>query len=124
MKLFNLLLLTLAIIAKVKGSYSIDSFITELENNGYYDIIVQVNRYYGNDVAIEMCKSLTQSFSCEELVRVYIGKPPKPPTPRPGGPSFVIPTIVEILNKNMNILEENMTQDEINYLINKYTNYS
>ena len=64
MKLYNLLLLTLAIIANVKGDYSIDSFITQLENNGYYDIIVEVNRYYGNDVAIEMCKSLTQSFSC------------------------------------------------------------
>ena len=124
MKLYNLLLLTLAIIANVKGDYSIDSFITQLENNGYYDIIVEVNRYYGNDVAIEMCKSLTQSFSCEELVRVYIGRPPKPPTPRPGGPPFVMPTIVEILNKNLNILKDNMTQDEIDYLINKYNNYS
>ena len=120
MKLFNFLLLILAIIANVKGSYSIDSFITELQNNGYYDIIAQVNRYYGNDVAIEMCKMLTESFSCEELVRVYLGIPPKPPTPHPGGPSIVIPTVVEILLQNMDILEDNMTQEEIDYLINKY----
>ena len=122
MKLFNFLLLTLVIIY-CKGSYSIESFIKQLQDNGYYGVIAQVNRYYGNDVAIEMCKSLTQSFSCEELVRVYIGNP-RPPTPYPGGPAIVKPTVVEILLKNMDILEDNMTQEEINKLINKYNNYS
>ena len=43
-----------------------------MQENGYYEIILEVKHYYGNDVSISICKEMIKSADCEEVVRVYI----------------------------------------------------
>ena len=66
------LLLSLLIVLDVRANYSIIDFLNYLQEKGYYDIIVEVKRYFGKDVAIEICKGLVSSGDCEQLVRIYI----------------------------------------------------
>ena len=66
------LLLSLLIVLDVRANYSIIDFLNYLQEKGYYDIIVGVKRYFGKDVAIEICKGLVSSGDCEQLVRIYI----------------------------------------------------
>ena len=84
-------------------------------------IIAEVNSNYGNDVAIELCMQIVQSYNCQDVVRVYIGPPPRP-QPAPGGPPIVIPSIREILTSTDNflILVANMNFNDLMELINSY----
>ena len=72
MKALCILLLSLLIVSDAKTDYSIDTFIKFLQENGYYDILMQIKLYYGDDIAISLCKNFIKSEHCELLVRVYI----------------------------------------------------
>ena len=52
--------------------YTINPFINYLQENNYWEILVQVSIYFGNDISIEICKSFVPSPHCEEVVRIYI----------------------------------------------------
>ena len=122
MKQIFTLLFTLIIISYVNGDYSINQLIEYLENTGIYNIIAEVNSNYGNDVAIELCMQIVQSYNCQDVVRVYIGPPSPRPQPAPGGPPIVIPSIREILTSTDNflILVANMNFNDLMELINSY----
>ena len=51
------------------GDYSIDTFLDFLQEKGYYDIIQSVKVYFGDDIAIDVCKEFVKSNHCEEVVR-------------------------------------------------------
>ena len=72
MKTLGILLLSLLIISEVKADYSIDPFINYLQEKGYYDIIVQIKNFYGDDIAISFCKEFIKSDDCNPLVKIYI----------------------------------------------------
>ena len=73
MKSFMVLLLSFLIIENVKNNtFSINDFINSLQEQGYYDIIIQLKKYFGDDIAIEFCIEFTKSNQCEEVVKVYI----------------------------------------------------
>ena len=66
------MMLLLPNIEVLNGSYSIDSFLDYLQEKGYYDLIQSVKIYFKDDVAIDICKELTGSNDCEEVVKVYM----------------------------------------------------
>ena len=66
------MILILSNIEVLKGDYSIDTFLNYLQETGYYDIIQAIKIYYGDDIAIDICKELAQSNDCETVVRVYM----------------------------------------------------
>ena len=49
--------------------YQINTFIQE---NGIWDVLCEIKRYFGPDICIEVWKNFTQSPHCEEVVKVYI----------------------------------------------------
>ena len=52
------------------GDYSIDVFLDYLQQKGFYDIIQAVKIYFGDDIAIDVCKELAPTIDCETVVRV------------------------------------------------------
>ena len=66
------LLLSLLIVLDAKTDYSIESFINYLQEKGYYNLLVEIKRYYGKDVAIDVCREIIQSKDCETLIKIYI----------------------------------------------------
>ena len=74
----SLIVILLSFLFIVKGQdtsaedFSIQAFVNYLQENNYWEILVQVSVYFGDDVAIEVCKSFVPSPHCEEVVRVYI----------------------------------------------------
>ena len=63
----------------LRGDYSIDALLDYLQETGYYDIIQSIKIYFGDDVAIDVCKEFVQTNHCETVVRVYMTN--KAPTP-------------------------------------------
>ena len=58
---------------EVQGStYSIQTFLDYLQGTGYYEIIQAIKNAFGDDIAIDVCKELTKSNDCEEVVRIYM----------------------------------------------------
>ena len=125
MKSFFWLLLTLTTIANVKESYSINTFIEDLKEGDLYEVIYEVNYYKGNDVAIDFCYTVTESGYWESLVRVHLDPPYNPPPPCPPGyqckPPPMIPSLIQIIYHNLDILEANLTPEKVNYILNKYS---
>ena len=72
MKSSIFLLLILVIQLGVKADFSLDNILNYLQEGGYYQILTLVKKYYGVDVAIDICKAFVPSVDCEEVVRVYI----------------------------------------------------
>ena len=72
MKAFTTLLSMLFIISFVNGTYSIDVFLEYLQNEGYYDLLLEIKNSLGDDVAIYMCKELVKSDDCDIVVKVYM----------------------------------------------------
>ena len=71
MKLITFLLL---VIFAFSGdtTYSIDALLDYLQETGVYDIIYQVKKYFGDDVAIDFCEGIVKTTHCVEVVRVYM----------------------------------------------------
>ena len=53
-------------------TYSIDALLDYLQETGYYEIIYQVKKHFGDDVAIDFCKGIVKTTQCNEVVRVYM----------------------------------------------------
>ena len=58
---------------EVQGTtFSIGALLDYLQETGYYEIIQAIKNSFGDDIAIDVCKELTNSNDCEEIVRVYM----------------------------------------------------
>ena len=90
--LFYMMLL-LSNIEVLRGSYSIDSLLDYLQEKGYYDIILAIKTYFGDDVAIDFCQELVQSNNCEEVVRVYTATQSPAPDTDGSEPQYAPPYI-------------------------------
>ena len=53
-------------------TYSIDALLDYLQETGYYEIIYQVKKHFGDDVAIDFCEGIVKTSHCVEVVRVYM----------------------------------------------------
>ena len=53
-------------------TYSIDALLDYLQETGYYEIIYQVKKHFGDDVAIDFCEGIVRTTQCEQVVRVYM----------------------------------------------------
>ena len=51
-------------------TYSIDALLDYLQETGYYEIIYQVKKHFGDDVAIDFCEGIVRTTQCEQVVRV------------------------------------------------------
>ena len=123
MKTLKILLFTLLIIVYIKGEdYSYDKLIDYLKQTGIYNILVTVNNNFGNDITIDVCQRIVQSYTCYDVVRNYIGPPSPRPQPYPGGPTYTRPTMREILTDTNNflILAANMDFNDLMELVNSY----
>ena len=114
MKFYLLFLAFLLLSQPSNGdSYSIDPFLSYMEENGYASILHEIKCNLGDDVAISVCKEIIQSNDCDTYIKVYLICPNK------------------IKNKNM-ILEDyllsesvrkilfvNKTEEEIKKIIEK-----
>ena len=54
------------------NEYSIDEILNYLQSNGLYEVLVEVKKYFGDDVAIALCKEFVRSNDCEKIIRTYI----------------------------------------------------
>ena len=101
------MILILSNIGVLRGDFSIAPFLNYLQETGYYDIILSVKLYFGDDVAIDVCKELVQSKDCEIMVKVYIT-----------GDKIPIPSIdIQIYKQILEYLEKYDITDEMRDLI-------
>ena len=77
MKSLIVILLSLLTISNIKGNFSINAFINELQNKGIYEILKEITYQIGCDVSISFCKALYETNDCETVIKVYIGCPSK-----------------------------------------------
>ena len=64
------------------NEYSIDEILNYLQSNGLYEVLMEVKYYFGDDVAIALCKEFVQSNDCEKIIRTYIPSQSKAPSIR------------------------------------------
>ena len=94
-----------------QSTYSINDLINYLQESGYYDVILQLKIYFGNDVAISFCQEIVESSDCERIVIVYMpSKYIKPHNPL---------ILDEIIN-NLKIKPSDEFLEKINNLIGQY----
>ena len=67
-----LLFIMFTITINGETTFSIDALLDYLQETGYYEIIYQVKIYFGNDIAINLCKEIVETNHCEEVVRIYM----------------------------------------------------
>ena len=72
MKSLITLLLTLLAVSNIKGDYSINTFINFLQENGIYDLLVEIKYYCGLEISISFCKELYPTNDCETVVKIYM----------------------------------------------------
>ena len=65
-------LLFIALAFNGETTYSIDALLDYLQESGYYEIIYQVKKHFGDDVAIDFCEGIVRTTQCEEVVKVYM----------------------------------------------------
>ena len=127
--------------------YSIDELLEYLKRIGYFDIIQEVKRSFGPDIAIDVCKALIKNNDCEIIVRVYMsdnGILPKTIDQTKFEFKEIYPSekfiqtiqnlfstndsktnyLIYIIVKNYNILIRTMTEKEILMLIKKMISYN
>ena len=112
MKLFIFLLFSLFF--TINNSYSIKVFINFLQEKGWWDIIYNIKITYCDDIAIDVCTTLTESPSdCVEVVRIYMDSSPKKCPPRP------LETMKQILIKAGPLTSNGFTDRLLNRTISK-----
>ena len=74
MRYFFYMVLILSNIEVQGGSFSIDYMLEYLQETGYWNLIQAIKNEFGDDIAIDVCKELVESFDCETIVRVYMIK--------------------------------------------------
>ena len=114
MKSFIILFLLNFIVINTKDSYSIDTLLNYLQENKLYEILVEVKIYFGNDVAIFLCKDFVPTNHCDEVVKVYIV------VPSGSRPLDNDTTVKKILNDNYSNLLNFLGQKKFNEIYNKY----
>ena len=115
-------LLCLLLIAFIKSEdYTSDTLVNYLKDNGYYNFLTTVKKNFGSDIAISLCKEFVETHYCEEVVKVYIILP----NPKPYPPGYSDTTqsydLEDIFMLYYNELKQHMTDEQIRYLINKYS---
>ena len=123
-------------------TYSIDVLLDYLRETGYYELIQEIKRVLGDDIAIDVCEELVKNGDCEIVVRVYMNT-------KGTLPIIIYPTkidfkeiyasekfmqtiqnlylvsdqktnyLIYIIVRNYNILIKRMTEKEILMLIKK-----
>ena len=123
MKLYFLLLTCLLInLSSNDSSYSIYTFINNLENNGYSEILCYLKCNFSDDIAIDFCKELIKSNDCEIYIKVYLSCSSHEIKERP---KILQPIDPEELKKYLNgkkvknVLLLNNTIKEVNMAISK-----
>ena len=53
-------------------SYSINTFLNNLKETGFYDALLTIKREINDDVAISFCIELEHTNLCVEVVKVYM----------------------------------------------------
>ena len=115
MKLLVLFLILFLVKSSVSKSnlddYSINSFIDYMKNNGIFDILQLIKKFYGDDVAIISCSELEEKYcgNCQKLVLEYMPIPygARSRTPRNKKPSI------------QDILKEKYSSNTAEYIYNK-----
>ena len=117
MKTLLVLLFSLLFVGNIQDdSYSIYTFISYMQETGYYGFVQQVKYNLGVNVSTELCIELTDNNCCEEFVKVYI---PPAPCPKPGGPPKK--TLEELINSyRKTLLKNGLTESDLEYLLLKY----
>ena len=113
MKYFIILFLLNFIVINTKEDYSINNLLNYLQDNKLYDILVEVKTYFGEDVAISLCKDFVPTNHCEDVVKVYI-------VVRAGTRIIDDTTVKQILNENYSSLLKFLGQKKFNEIYNKY----
>ncbi len=73
MKFYLLFLAFLLLSQPSNGNdYSIEAFLSYIEENGYYSILHEIKCNLGDDVAISFCKEFIKSNDCDLYIRVYL----------------------------------------------------
>ena len=76
MKAISILFFMPFIISFSYVSYSLDLFLQYLQNEGYYDLLLEIKIIFGDDVAINVCKELVKNNKdCETVIRIYLINP-------------------------------------------------
>ena len=112
MKSFIILFLLNLIVINTKEEYSINNLLNYLQDNNLYDILVEVKTYFGEDVAIFLCKDFVPTNHCEDVVKVYILVR--------AGTRVPNTTVKKILNDNYSNLLNFLGQKKFNEIYNKY----
>ena len=111
MKSFIILFLLIFIVINSKDSYSINNLLNYLQDNNLYKILVEVKTYFGDDVAISLCKDFVPTNHCEDVVKIYI-------VVKAGTRDYT--TVKKILNDNYSNLLNFLGQKKFNEIYNKY----
>ena len=117
MKSFIILFLLNFIVINTKDSYSIDTLLNYLQENKLYEILVKVKAYFGDDVAISLCKDFVPTNDCEGVIKVYIIVRSR--TRDEDNEDNDI-TVKQILNYNYSTLLKILGQKKFNEIYNKY----
>ena len=112
MKSFIILFLLNFIVINTKVEYSINNLLNYLQENSLYEILVEVKTYFGNDVAISLCKDFVPTNHCEDVVKVYIVVR--------AGTRVPNTTVKKILNDNYSNLLNIFGQKKFNEIYNEY----
>ena len=75
MKIMRYLFCIILILSNIEvqgTTYSIDALLDYLQETEYYEIIEAIKNAFGDDIAIDVCKQLTKSNDCEQVVRIYM----------------------------------------------------
>ena len=108
------MILILSNIGVLRGDFSIAPFLNYLQETGYYDIILSVKLYFGDDVAIDICQELVQSNDCESVVRIYMTNPSSnesgPRRSRANNNSEINEKLLNYIIKKLHIKNQNLIE--------------
>ena len=119
MKLSLILFLSLLLTIKNSGgSFDIGDFIDYLQGTGYWDILLNIKRFFPEQIAIDICTSLTGSpYDCELVVRLYMLIPISSKV----CPLNPLEALKEILfNSNEPITDKKLSDLELSKILSKY----
>ena len=100
--------------------YSIDILLDFLQSNEYYNMLELIKIFYGDDIAIEMCKELVKSNHCNSIIQLYMQTQNNAREYKIDN-NFQRPNLEYIIfnPNNYNIYNKDFTPIEIHKIINK-----
>ncbi len=102
------------------SEYSIDTLLDFLQSNEYYNMLELIKIFYGDDIAIEMCKELVKSNHCNSIIQLYMQTKNNAREYKIDN-NFQRPNLEYIIfnPNNYNIYNKDFTPIEIHKIINK-----